>query len=58
MKKLLSIMLGLTLVLGTVSTTFAQEGEKKEGEKKEEGKKKKGKKKKAPAEGEEKKPTR
>lgn len=51
MKKLLSIMLGLTLVLGTVSTTFAQEGEKKE-----EGKKKKGKKKKA--EGEEKKPTR
>lgn len=51
MKKLLSIMLGLTLVLGTVSTTFAQEGEKKE-----EGKKKKGKKKKT--EGEEKKPTR
>jgi hypothetical protein len=50
MKKLLSIMLGLTLVLGTVSTTFAQEGEKKE-----EGKKKKSKKKK---EGEEKKPTR
>jgi hypothetical protein len=49
MKKLLSIMLGLTLVLGTVSTTFAQEGEKKE-----EGKKKKSKKK----EGEEKKPTR
>jgi hypothetical protein len=50
MKKLLSIMLGLTLVLGTVSTTFAQEGEKKE-----EGKKKSKKKK---TEGEEKKPTR
>ncbi|MCS7024779.1 MAG: hypothetical protein NZV14_08245 [Bryobacteraceae bacterium] len=51
MKKLLSIVLGLTLVLGTVSTTFAQEGEKKEETKKKKGKKKK-------SEGEEKKPTR
>lgn len=44
MKKLLSVMLGLTLILGTVSTSFAQEGEKKE-EMKKKGKKKKAKKK-------------
>ena len=44
MKKLISLMLGMTLVLGTVAVTFAQEGEKKEDTKKE-GKKKGGKKK-------------
>ena len=40
MKKLLTLMLGLALAIGSVSATFAQE------QKKEEGKKKKGKKKK------------
>ncbi len=47
MKKLMSIMLGLTLIIGTATATFAAQEEKKE--------KKKGKKKK---EGEEKKPVR
>ena len=47
MKKLLSIMLGLTLVIGTATASFAAQEEKKEGGKKK-GKKKKG--------GEEKKP--
>ena len=46
MKKLLSVMLGLTLIIGTATATFAAQEEKKEGKKK--GKKKK--------EGEEKKP--
>jgi hypothetical protein len=42
MKKLLAIVLGLGIALGTVS--FAQEGDKKDGDKKSEkkGKKKKG----------------
>ena len=44
MKKLMSLMLGMTLVLGTVAVTFAQEDTKKEDTKKE-GKKKGGKKK-------------
>ena len=43
MKKFLSLMLGMSLVLGLATVTFAEE--KKEGEKKE-GKKKGGKKKK------------
>lgn len=38
MKKIMSIMLGLTLVLGSVSFAFAQD--KKEDTKKEDGKKK------------------
>jgi len=42
MKKLLSIMLGLTLVIGAATVSFAAQEEGK----KEEGKKKKGKKKK------------
>ena len=50
MKKLLSVMLGLTLILGTVSTTFAAQDKDKT-----EGKKKKSKKKK---DGEDKKPVR
>ena len=41
MKKLMSIMLGLTLFTGAVTVAFAQDDSKKE-----EGKKKKGKKKK------------
>ncbi len=45
MKKVLGIMLGLSLVIGTASISFAQE--KKEEGKSEEGKKKKGKKKKS-----------
>jgi len=42
MKKLLSVMLGLTLILGTVTTTFAQQdkGEEKKEEMKKKGKKK------------------
>ena len=42
MKKLMTLMLGLSLALGTVATTFAQEKkeEKKEGKKGKKGKKK------------------
>ena len=43
MKKIMSIMLGLTLVLGSVSFAFAQDDTKKE-EGKKKGKKKEGKK--------------
>jgi hypothetical protein len=43
MKKLMTLMLGLTLVFGTVAVTFAQDAPKKE--EKKEGKKKGGKKK-------------
>jgi len=43
MKKLLSVIIGLSMVLGATALTFAQE--KKGEEKKEEGKKKKKKKK-------------
>jgi len=43
MKKLMSLMLGLALITGTVAITFAQDAPKKE----EEGKKKKGGKKKS-----------
>lgn len=46
MKKLLSIMLGLTLLVGTATATFAAQEEKKEEKKKKKKKK----------EGEEKKP--
>ena len=42
MKKLMALMLGLTLAIGSVAVTFAQDTPKKE----EGGKKKKGKKKK------------
>lgn len=42
MKKLMTLMLGLTLALGSVAVTFAQDQPKQE-----EGKKKKGKKKKS-----------
>jgi len=43
MKKLLTIMLGLSLILGTVSVSFAEDAPKKEeeGKKKKSGKKKK-----------------
>ena len=41
MKRMLTLMLGLTLAFGTVAASFAQDAPKKE-----EGKKKKGKKKK------------
>ncbi len=44
MKKLMTLMLGLSLALGTVAVTFAQDAPKKE-EKKKGGKKKGGKKK-------------
>jgi Spy/CpxP family protein refolding chaperone len=42
MKKLLSIMLGLTLVIGAATVSFAAQEEKKEEGKKKKGKKKKG----------------
>lgn len=44
MKRLLSVMLALTLVLGAVEVTFAQDQPKEEGKekKKRKGKKKKG----------------
>jgi len=42
MKKLMTLMLGLTLALGTVAVTFAQDAPKKEEEGKKKGKKKKG----------------
>lgn len=42
MKKLLSIMLGLTLIIGTATASFAAQEEKKEEGKKKKGKKKKG----------------
>jgi hypothetical protein len=41
MKKLMTLMLGLTLLTGTVSAVFGQDAPKKE-EKKKKGKKKKG----------------
>ena len=45
MKKLMSIMLGLTLLTGAVTVAFAQDGDKKEeGKKKKKGKKKEDKK--------------
>ena len=40
MKKLMSVMLGLTLLLGVATVSFAQDGDKKEGEGKKKGKKK------------------
>jgi hypothetical protein len=40
MKKLMSVMLGLSLLVGFASVSFAQDDQKKEGKKK--GKKKKG----------------
>jgi hypothetical protein len=43
MKKLMTLMLGLTLAIGSVAVTFAQDQPKKE----EDGKQKKGKKKKS-----------
>lgn len=55
MKKLLSVLLGLTILTGTAALTFGYQEEKK-GESQEEGKnKKKGKKKKKDGEGEQKK---
>ena len=42
MKKLMTLMLGLTLAFGTVVVTFAQDAPKKEEGKKKKGKKKKG----------------
>ena len=42
MKKLLTLMLGLTLAIGSVAVTFAQDAPKKEEEGKKKGKKKKG----------------
>jgi len=42
MKKLMTLMLGLTLALGSVAVTFAQDQPKKEEEGKKKGKKKKG----------------
>jgi hypothetical protein len=42
MKKLMTLMLGLTLALGSVAVTFAQDAPKKEEEGKKKGKKKKG----------------
>ena len=41
MKKLLTLMLGLTLAFGSVTVTFAQDAPKKEEEPKKKGKKKK-----------------
>ena len=41
MKKLMTLMLGLTLALGSVAVTFAQDAPKKEEEGKKKGKKKK-----------------
>jgi len=41
MKKLTTLMLGLTLAIGSVAVTFAQEEPKKEEEGKKKGKKKK-----------------
>lgn len=41
MKKLMTLMLGLTLALGSVAVTLAQEEPKKEEEGKKKGKKKK-----------------
>ena len=41
MKKLLTLMLGLTLAIGSVAVTFAQDAPKKEEEPKKKGKKKK-----------------
>ena len=45
MKKLMTLMLGMSLALGTVAVTFAQDAPKKEDETKKEKKGKKGKKK-------------
>jgi hypothetical protein len=42
MKKLMTLMLGLTLAIGSVAVTFAQDAPKKEEEGKKKGKKKKG----------------
>ncbi len=42
MKKLMTLMLGLALVTGTVAVTFAQEQKKEEEGGKKKGKKKKG----------------
>ena len=42
MKKLMTLMLGLTLAFGSVAVTFAQDAPKKEDEGKKKGKKKKG----------------
>ena len=42
MKKLMTLMLGLTLALGSVAVTFAQDAPKKEEDGKKKGKKKKG----------------
>ena len=44
MKKLVTLMLGLSLVIGTVAVSFAQDGTKKESTKKGGGKGKGGKK--------------
>ena len=41
MKRLLTLMLGLTLAIGSVAVTFAQDAPKKEEEGKKKGKKKK-----------------
>jgi hypothetical protein len=41
MKRLMTLMLGLTLAIGSVAVTFAQEEPKKEEEGKKKGKKKK-----------------
>ena len=40
MKKLMSVLLGLSLVIGTVSVAFSAQEEKKEAKKKKSGKKK------------------
>jgi hypothetical protein len=40
MKKLMTLMLGLSLALGTVAVTFAQDAPKKDDTKKKDGKKK------------------
>ena len=42
MKKLMTLMLGMTLAFGTVAVTFAQDPPKKEEGKKKKGSKKKG----------------
>ena len=42
MKRLMTLMLGLALVIGSVAVTFAQDAPKKEEEGKKKGKKKKG----------------
>jgi hypothetical protein len=42
MKRLMTLMLGLTLAIGSVAVTFAQDAPKKEEEGKKKGKKKKG----------------